>query len=203
MPKEPSEMKRFNPGRAVSTVVRSDFWQMVQTQTAAYPRRHLPLPMAMKFFWSVLVFFFLSALHPGYALDQSKQQIIDAFQAPFSIYLNALHELSTALNSANSERDVVKATDRFCDDANHFVDEFNATKDRFQGTPELTSLESDPEAKQAVENFMTDLKAKIEDAKPTFENLIQHITKFQGSPEIRRVRDRVSATVQRIQLINL
>ena len=99
---------------------------MAQTQTAAFPRRHFPSPMAMKFFWSVLVFFFLSASHPGYALDQSKQQIIDAFQAPFSIYLNALHELSNALNSANSERDVVKATDHFCDDANHFVDEFNA-----------------------------------------------------------------------------
>jgi hypothetical protein len=157
----------------------------------------------MKLFWSVLAFVFLNAVQPGYALDQNKQHIIDGFQAPFSIYLNALHELSGALDAANSERDVVKATDRFCDEANHFVDEFNATKDRYQGTPELKSLESDPEAKQAVSNFMTDLKAKIEEAKPTFDNLIQHITKFQGSPEIRRVRDRVSATVQRIQLISL
>jgi len=157
----------------------------------------------MKSFWSVLAFLFLSAVTSGYALDQTKQQVIDAFQAPFGIYLNALHELSNALDSAASERDVVKATDRFCDDANHFVDEFNATKDRYQGTPELKSLESDPEAKQAVSGFMTDLKAKIEGAKPTFDSLVQHITKFQNSPEIRRVRDRVAATVRRIQLINL
>ncbi|MBV9998801.1 MAG: hypothetical protein JO015_06765 [Verrucomicrobia bacterium] len=137
------------------------------------------------------------------ALDQSRQQVIDAFRAKFDIYISALQELQAALSTARSEADVVKAADRFCDDANRFVDEFNATREYYQDTEQLKSLTADPEARRAVEDFVNGVQKHIEDAQGTFDNLIRQITKYQqNSSSIRRVRDRVAATCRRVQLIN-
>lgn len=137
------------------------------------------------------------------ALDQSRQQVLDAFRAKFDIYIGALQELQAALSAAKSEADVVKAADRFCDTANHFVDEFNATREYYRDSEQLKSLATDPEASKAVEDFVNDVQKRIEDAQPTFDNLIRQITKYQkNSASIRRVRDRVAATCRRVQLIN-
>ncbi|MBV9490094.1 MAG: hypothetical protein JO069_10280 [Verrucomicrobia bacterium] len=137
------------------------------------------------------------------ALDEAEQQVIDAFRSKFDLYILALQDLKTALNGARSEADVVRATDRFCDMANRFVDEFNATREYYQDTPELKSLNTDPEAKKVVEDFMNKLQKRIEEAQPTFDNLLRQLTRYQRtSAEIRRVRDRVAATCGRIQLIS-
>jgi hypothetical protein len=137
------------------------------------------------------------------ALDQSRQQVIDAFRAKFDIYLAALQELQAALSAAKSEADVVRAADRFCDMANRFVDEFNATREYYRETEQFKSLTSDPEARSVVEEFVNGVQKRIEDAQPTFDNLIRQITRYQKtSASIRRVRDRVAATCRRIQLVN-
>ena len=138
------------------------------------------------------------------ALDQARQQVIDAFRAKFDLYIGALRDLQAALSAARSESDVVRATDRFCDMANRFVDEFNATREYYRETDQFRSLVSDPEARKVVEEFVNGVQKHIEDAQPTFDNLIRQITKYQNnSASIRRVRDRVAATCRRIQLINL
>lgn len=137
------------------------------------------------------------------ALDQSRQQVIDAFRAKFDIYIGALQELQAALSVARSETDVVRAADRFCDTANRFVDEFNATREYYRDTEQLKSLTVDPEARKVVEDFVNEVQKHIEDAQPTFDNLLRQITKYQqNSPSIQRVRDRVAATCRRVQLIN-
>jgi hypothetical protein len=137
------------------------------------------------------------------ALDQSRQQVIDAFRAKFDMYIGALHELQAALNAARSEADVVRAADRFCDSANRFVDEFNAIREYYRNTEQLKSLTTDPEARQAVEDFVNGVQKHIEDAQPTFDNLVRQITKYQNnSASVQRVRDRVAATCRRVQLIN-
>ncbi|MBV8898708.1 MAG: hypothetical protein JOY92_01165, partial [Verrucomicrobia bacterium] len=92
------------------------------------------------------------------ALDQSRQQVIDAFRAKFDIYIGALQELQAALSVARSEADVVRAADRFCDVANRFVDEFNATREYYRDTEQLKSLTSDPEARKVVEDFVNDVQ---------------------------------------------
>jgi hypothetical protein len=136
-------------------------------------------------------------------LDQSRQQVIDAFRAKFDIYIGALQDLQTALSAARSEADVIRAADRFCDTANRFVDEFNATREYYRDTEQFKSLTSDPEARKVVEELVNGVQKRIEDAQPTFDNLIRQITKYQNnSASIRRVRDRVAATCRRIQLIN-
>jgi hypothetical protein len=48
---------------------------------------------------------------------------------------------------------------------------------------------------------MESLKSKLEDARPIFENLINALNRHSESREINRVRDRVAATFQRIQLL--
>jgi lysyl-tRNA synthetase class I len=159
----------------------------------------------MKWFRSGVVCALILCLPAGLAqaLDQSRQQVIDAFRAKFDIYIGALQELQAALSTARSETDVVRAADRFCDSANRFVDEFNATREYYRDTEQLKSLTTDPEARKAVEDFVNGVQKHIEDAQPTFDNLIRQITKYQkNSTSIQRVRDRVAATCQRVQLIN-
>jgi hypothetical protein len=48
---------------------------------------------------------------------------------------------------------------------------------------------------------MDSLKSKLVDARPIFENLISSLSRHADSREINRVRDRVAATLQRIQLL--
>jgi DNA repair ATPase RecN len=135
------------------------------------------------------------------ALDPQKQAIIDRYQAPFANYLNAIKALGTELEQVKGEGDVVKAADKFCDEANKFVDTFNANKESFKNSEVVKSMDEDPEAKKAVQDYMDSLKQKLQEAQPTFDSLIKNIEKYKNSSQIDRVRNRISATFQRIQLL--
>jgi hypothetical protein len=140
---------------------------------------------------------------PAMALNADQQALIDAYKAPFAIYLAALQTLGKSLQAAKSDSDVARAADKFCDEANQFVDQFNGIKDRYEGTAVLKSMDSEPEAKKMIDDFMDDLRKKIEQAKPIFDALTSSLDKYPGSAQIRRVRDRIAATFQRIQLLQM
>jgi hypothetical protein len=139
----------------------------------------------------------LSAL----ALDPEKQAVIDSYERPFTLYLAAIRNLGEALESAKSGAEFVKAADNFCDQANKFVDEFNANKERYANSVVVQSMDDDPDSKKAMEDYLQSLKEKLEDAKPIFDNLVSSLNKYPNSTEINRVRDRVGATFQRLQLL--
>ncbi len=136
-----------------------------------------------------------------FALDPEKQAAIDRYKEPFTIYLAAIDELGTALGSAKTDADVIKAADKFCDEANKFVDDFNANKELFENSPVVKSMDDDADAKKAMEDYLESLKAKLEDARPVFDHLIKALNRDTNSTEFNRVRDRVAATFQRLQLI--
>ena len=164
------------------------------------PHSQCEMFMNLKFAVSlglILLALRLSAL----ALDPEKQAVIDRYKQPFSIYLEAIKDLGTALDNPTSDSDFIKAADKFCDQANKFVDEFNENKDQFAESEVVKSMDSDPDSKKVVEDYMESLKEKLEDAKPIFDHLITALNRHPDSPEINRVRDRVAATFQRIQLI--
>src|ERR1700748_1145113 len=137
----------------------------------------------------------------GWALDPDKQAIIDRYKEPFAVYLTAINDLGSALETVSTDSELIKAADKFCDQANKFVDEFNANKDQFADSQLVKSMDDDPDSKKAMEDYMESLKSKLEDARPIFENLITSLNRHSDSREINRVRDRVAATFQRIQLI--
>jgi lysyl-tRNA synthetase class I len=136
-----------------------------------------------------------------FALDPEKQATIDRYKEPFAIYLTAIDELGTALDSAKTDADLIKAADKFCDEANKFVDDFNANKELFENSPVVKSMDNDPDAKKAMDDYLESLKTKLEDARPIFDQLIKALNRNATSPELNRVRDRVAATFQRLQLI--
>jgi lysyl-tRNA synthetase class I len=148
-------------------------------------------------FWLLLTVFRMSA----HALDAQKQAIIDRYQAPFADYLKAIQTLGTELQAVKGESDVVKAADKFCDEANKFVDAFNANREAFKSSDVVKSMDDDPDAKKAVQDYMDNLKQKLQEAQPTFDSLIKNIEKYKNSSQIERVRNRISATFQRIQLL--
>ena len=145
----------------------------------------------------------LLVTRPGYALDADQKAVLDAYKKPWDIYLSAMQNLENAIKSANDDGDVVKAADKFCDDANRFVDEYNDVRERYQGSDLLKSMDNDADAKKNIQDFMADLRKKIEAAKPTFDTLKSDLTKYANSPEIKRVQNRLSSTMNRIQLVEL
>jgi hypothetical protein len=145
----------------------------------------------------------LVVARPGYALDADQKAVLDAYKKPWDIYLSAMQNLDSAIKGANNDGDVVKAADKFCDDANRFVDEYNDVRERYQGSDVLKSMDNDAEAKKNIQDFMTDLKKKIEAAKSTFDALKTNLTKYSSSPEIKRVQNRLASTMNRIQLVEL
>ena len=139
----------------------------------------------------------LSAL----ALDAEKQAIMDSYEQPFTTYLAAIKDLGVALENAKTGAEFVKAADNFCDKANKFVDEFNENKERFATSPVVKSMDDDPDSKKALNDYLESLKEKLEDAKPTLDKLVSTLDKYPNSTEIDRIRDRVGATFQRLQLL--
>jgi hypothetical protein len=137
----------------------------------------------------------------AFALDPEKQAVIDRYKEPFAVYLSAINDLGSALDTVTNESELIKAADKFCDQANKFVDEFNANKEQFADSQVVKSMDDDPDSKKAMEDYMESLKSKLEDARPIFENLITSLNRHSDSREINRVRDRVAATLQRIQLL--
>ena len=137
----------------------------------------------------------------AFAIDPEKQAVIDRYKEPFALYLTAINELGAALDTERSESDLIKAADKFCDQANKFVDEFNANKEQFADSQVVESMNDDPDSKKAMEDYMESLKSKLEDARPIFDHLISSLNRHSDAREINRVRDRVAATFQRIQLL--
>jgi hypothetical protein len=146
---------------------------------------------------SALLFFNMAA----FALDAEKQAFIDRYKEPFVAYLAAINDLKSALDRTITDAELIRAADKFCDEANKFVDEFNANKDQFQNSQIVKSVDADPDSKKAMEDYLDFLRLKLEDARPVFERLINSLNRHSDSREIDRVRDRVAATLQRIQLI--
>jgi len=140
---------------------------------------------------------------PGYALDADQKAVLDAYKKPWDIYVNAMLALENSIKSANTDEDVVKAADKFCDEANRFVDEYNVVREKYQGSDLVKSMDNDAEAKKNIEDFMTDLRKKIQDSKGTFDALKSDLTKYASSPEIKRVQNRLASTMNRIQLVEL
>jgi hypothetical protein len=138
---------------------------------------------------------------PALALDPDKQAVIDRYKQPFTIYLEAIKDLGSALDTVTSDSDFIRAADKFCDQANKFVDAFNENKDQFAESDIVKSMDSDPDSKKVMDDYLESLKEKLEDAKPIFDHLISVLNRRHDSPEINRIRDRVAATFQRIQLI--
>jgi len=138
---------------------------------------------------------------PALALDPDKQAVIDRYKQPFTIYLEAIKDLGSALDTVTSDSDFIRAADKFCDQANKFVDAFNENKDQFAESDVVKSMDSDPDSKKVMDDYLESLKEKLEDAKPIFDHLISSLNRRHDSPEINRIRDRVAATFQRIQLI--
>lgn len=153
--------------------------------------------------FAVVASLVLMVTRPGYALDADQKAVLDAYKKPWDIYLSAMQNLENAIKTANNDDDVVKAADKFCDDANRFVDEYNDVRERFQGSDVLKSMDNDADAKKNIGDFMADLRKKIEAAKPTFDTLKSDLTKYANSPEIKRVQNRLSSTMNRIQLVEL
>ena len=145
----------------------------------------------------------LVVLRPGYALDADQKAVLDAYKKPWDIYINAMQALENSIKNASNDGDVVKAADKFCDEANRFVDEYNAVREKYQGSDLMKSMDNDAEAKKNIEDFMTDLRKKIQDSKGTFDALKSDLTKYSSSPEIKRVQNRLASTMNRIQLVEL
>ena len=139
----------------------------------------------------------------GYALDADQKAALDAYKKPWDIYLSAMQDLANGIKNAGNDGDVVKAADKFCDDANRFVDEYNAVREKYQGSDVLKSMDNDAEAKKSIQDFMTDLRKKIEGSKSTFDTLKSDLSKYASSPEIKRVQNRLSSTMNRIQLVEM
>jgi hypothetical protein len=137
----------------------------------------------------------------GFAIDPEKQAVIDTYEQPFTLYLAAIKDLGAALEHSTTGADFIKAADNFCDQANKFVDEFNANKERFTNSALVRSMDDDPDSKKAVGDYLESLREKLQDAKPIFDHLVSSLNKFPSSPEINRIRDRVGATFQRLQLL--
>jgi len=137
----------------------------------------------------------------AFALDPDKQAVIDRYKEPFAVYLTAINDLGSALETVSTDSELIKAADKFCDQANKFVDQFNANKDQFADSQVVKSMEADADSKKALEDYMDSLKSKLEDARPIFDNLISSLSRHADSREFNRVRDRVAATFQRIQLL--
>jgi len=156
--------------------------------------------MKVKFAFCLGVALYLLRLS-AFALDPEKQAVLDSYEQPFTVYLAAIKALGTALENAKSGAEFVRAADNFCDQANKFVDEFNANKERYTDSAVVRSMDDDPDSKKAMNDYLVSLKEKLEDAKPIFDKLVSSLNKYPKSSELDRVRDRVGATFQRLQLL--
>jgi hypothetical protein len=134
------------------------------------------------------------------ALQPEQQTIIDKYKEPFNHYLAAIQEPDVALDQIKSDTNLVKASDKFCDQANKFVDDFNANKEQFTGSDTVKSMDNDPEAKKVLQDYMETLKDKFASVQGTLNKLISNLNKYK-TPEVDRVRNRLAATFQRIQIL--
>jgi hypothetical protein len=137
------------------------------------------------------------------AFDAEQKAVLEAYQKPWTAYFAAIDTLGTTLEAAKGDKDVVKAADKFCDEANEFVENFNEIRDRYLGSDVVKAMDNDAEAKKAFQDFIASVKKKLDAAKPIFEKLNRQLTIYSNSADIKRVRDRLAATSSRLQLLTL
>ena len=137
----------------------------------------------------------------AFALDPEKEAFLASYGEPFTLYLSAVNDLEAALESVKTGAEFVKAADKFCDKANKFIDDFNANKERFADSAIVKSMDDDPDAKQASIDYLQSLNKKLVEAKPILDKLWSNLNKYSKSTEIDRIRNRLDATVQRLQLL--
>jgi hypothetical protein len=144
----------------------------------------------------------LSQLTAG-AFDADQKAVLEAYQKPWTAYFAAIQTLGNTLDSAKGDQDIVKAADKFCDEANAFVDEFNDVRERYLGSDIVKAMDNDADAKKAFQDFVASVKKKLDDAKPIFDKLNRQLTVYSTSADIKRVRDRLAAVSGRLQLLTL
>jgi len=135
--------------------------------------------------------------------DAEQKAVLEAYQKPWAAYFTAIQTLATTLEAAKGDKDIVKAADTFCDEANTFIEEFGVVRDRYVGSPILKAMDTDADAKKAFQDFVSDVKKKLENAKPVFDKLNRKLTVYNTAPDIKRVRDRLAAISGRLQLLTL
>jgi hypothetical protein len=140
---------------------------------------------------------------PAAAFDADQKAVLEAYEKPWNTYFTAIETLGATLETVKGDKDVVKAADKFCDEANSFVEAFNIIRERYVGSEILKSMDNDADAKKAFQDFVTNVKKKLDDAKPTFEKLNRRLTVYSSSADIKRVRDRLAAISGRLQLLTL
>jgi hypothetical protein len=140
---------------------------------------------------------------PVRAFDAEQKAVLDAYQKPWTAYFTAIQTLGTTLDSVKGDQDVVKAADKFCDEANAFVEAFNEVREHYLGTDILKAMDNDADAKKAFQDFVSSVKKRLDDAKPIFEKLNRQLTVYSTSADIKRVRDRLAAVSNRLQLLTL
>jgi hypothetical protein len=137
------------------------------------------------------------------AFDADQKAVLEAYQKPWNAYFTAIQTLGTTIDSAKGDQDIVKAADKFCDDATSFVEEFNDVRSRYVGSDILKAMDNDEEAKKAFQEFVTGVKKKLDDDKPIFDKLNRQLTVYSSSANIKRVRDRLAAISNRLQLLTM
>jgi hypothetical protein len=144
----------------------------------------------------------VSLNHSAFALDPSSQAVLDAYKAPFDTYFQSITEMGNALKSYKGDTDLTKIVDKFCDEANKFVDQYTGVQDQYQDSQVLQSMNNNAEAKKAVTDFMQDIQKKFQADKSIFDGLLKQLNKYPSSAQIKRVKDRLYWTIQRVQGIS-
>ena len=63
------------------------------------------------------------------------------------------------------------------------------------------SMDDDPDTIKAKSDYLESLNQKLEDTKPVLHKLMGSLNKYPNSSEIDRIRNRLDATFQRLQLL--
>jgi hypothetical protein len=151
--------------------------------------------------YSCTFLLFLALTAKGF--DAEQKAVLEAYQKPWAGYFTAIQTLGATLDAAKGDKDIVKAADTFCDEANTFIEEFGVVRDKYVGSPILKAMDNDADAKKAFQDFVSDVKKKLENAKPVFDKLNRKLTVYNTAPDIKRVRDRLAAISGRLQLLTL
>src|SRR5258708_19569748 len=88
------------------------------------------------------------------AFDADQKAVLDAYQKPWTGYFAAIQTLGTTLDSAKGDQDIVKAADKFCDEANAFVEQFNDVRYPYLRSDIFKALDNDAPPTNASQHFI-------------------------------------------------
>jgi hypothetical protein len=154
----------------------------------------------LKTCWFILLTLSLNTV--AFALDADSQAVIDAYKTPFDLYFKAITDMGNTLKQAKNATDLTKVVDQFCDEANSFVDQYNEVQSRYKDSSVLQAMNDKPDATKAVKDLMNDVQKKFQTNKPIFDSLLKQLTKYPSSASIKRAKDRLYWTIQRVQGIS-